>query len=86
MSTCADRRLQAETLLHEVATELRGLPFEESTRSLHLRALALKRAIAGWADREPEDGELVAVCEEIGSLEREARRRARGGEPLRTPT
>ena len=82
MHTDVGRGLQAETLLHELATKLRGLPFEESTRVLHLRALALKRAITGWRDREPDDAELAAVCDEIRTLLRalpDVYERVRGG-------
>jgi hypothetical protein len=74
-----DRR-QAETFLHEIATRLRSLPFEEHAGCLHLRALALKRAIAQWTDREPDDAERRAVLDEIRTLELDILRFAsRGG-------
>jgi hypothetical protein len=72
-----DRR-QAETLLYEIATRLRALPFEEHTSCLHLRALALKRATANWTDREPDDAERRAVFDEIRSLELDIRSFASG--------
>jgi hypothetical protein len=64
-----DRR-QAETLLYEIAIRLQALPFERDTGCLHLRALALKRTIATWADQDPDDAEHQAVFDEIRSLER----------------
>jgi hypothetical protein len=46
---------QAEALLSDVAAELVRLPFEGRTRSLHLRALELKRQLGQWATAPIDD-------------------------------
>ncbi len=73
MRTELEGPLQAEVLLHELAATLRTLPFDERTRPLHLRALSLKRAVAGWAERDPDGEEQRAVCEELRAAEQQAR-------------
>jgi hypothetical protein len=70
--------LQAEWLLHELAAKLRTLEFEERTRPLHLRALALKRVVAGWAEREPAEEERRAIGDELRLLVGEVARGLEG--------
>ena len=63
---------QAEQLLHELAIELRRLPYRERTRGMHLRALALKRAVSAWAaDPSCSEEQQRAVGEEIERLRHE---------------
>ena len=61
---------QAEQLLHELAVELRRLPYQETTRGMHLRALALKRAVTAWAaDPSCSEEQQRAVGAEIERLQ-----------------
>jgi hypothetical protein len=51
-SPAALDRHRAESLLHELAADLRRLPVDERTRPFHLRALAAKGALSAWTDDE----------------------------------
>jgi hypothetical protein len=70
--TLDDDKHQAESLLHELATELRRVPLCAQTRGLHLRALALKREVSGWDDQGRDVSERGAVLQELGELQRHA--------------
>lgn len=65
----------AERSLFALASELRRVPLDASTKGLHLRALELKREIARWRGRPPDPREPNAVLEEIERLAEETRRR-----------
>jgi hypothetical protein len=66
---------QAERLLHELAVELRRLPYHGHTRGMHLRALALKRAVVRWvADATCTEEDRRAIGEEIERLRHELSR------------
>lgn len=67
----ADRRLFV------LASELRRVPLDASTRRLHLRALELKRETAAWRTRPPDPQVVSAVLEEIEQLAQRARQHAR---------
>jgi hypothetical protein len=69
-----DDKEQADFLLHDLATELRRVPMCESTRKLHLRALALKREVSGWTVLQPAASERAPVIAEIRELCRTAER------------
>jgi hypothetical protein len=78
----ADQR-RAERLLSELAKELLRVPVDEHTRVLHLRALALKRAVMGWPDAQPPQSIRHAVVREVLSMQDEALvwRRSGGVDP-----
>lgn len=63
----------AERYLHGLAHDLRRVPFVESTRRMHLRALELKRAIARWKEERPDVAVRAAAVDEVEALAREAR-------------
>jgi len=65
--------LTNSALLSEVAATLLRLPFEDSTRNLHIRALRLKRQIDPWWDEaRPTEADLRAMRESILALRSEA--------------
>ncbi len=63
---------RAERLLAELAIELRRVPVDEHTRTLHLRALALKRAVMRWPDDQPDESVRHAVVDEVRVMQKEA--------------
>jgi hypothetical protein len=63
----------AESLLGELAGDLRYVPVQESTRLLHTRALQLKRMVALWSVDSPDENTRRGTCNEILALQREAR-------------
>lgn len=73
MNLDGDKR-EAESLLHELATELRRVPMCERTRELHIRALTLKREVSSWGVLEPGGPQRGAVITELGDLHRKAHR------------
>jgi hypothetical protein len=77
-SNLAADQHRAESLLSELATELRRVPVDEHTRSLHLRALALKRAVMHWAEQHPDESIRHAVVDEVLAMQRVARDLAAG--------
>jgi hypothetical protein len=64
---------RAEALLFDLATTLRGVPVEECTRALHLRALTLRGILARWPLDQPDGPTREAFFGEVVALEREAR-------------
>lgn len=66
-------RLDAEALLFELAAELQVLPFEDGTRTLHLRALELKRVLSAWRDEPPNVADQQGMRNEILRLLQETR-------------
>jgi hypothetical protein len=72
-TSLASDQHRAEALLFELATILRRVPVEECTRSLHLRALALKGALGRWTVHQPDASARDAFFDELRALEREAR-------------
>jgi hypothetical protein len=66
----------AEQLLFDLAAELRFVPVEERSRSLHLRALELKRTVREWTERARMASldEIEAVIGEIHELTSQARK------------
>jgi hypothetical protein len=63
---------RAERLLFALATELRHVRLEETTRGLHLRALELKRAVARWPKDRPSATARRALCDEVLALHTES--------------
>jgi len=61
---------RAEAILHEIAVELRFGGLGDQVVPLHVRALALKREVAGWSSREnaPEEAERQSTIEELLAL------------------
>ena len=64
----------AERCLHVLAHDLRRIPFVESTRRLHVRALELKREVALWSVDAPDVTTRSTTLDEIETLSGEARR------------
>ena len=64
---------RAETLLAELAGALMRVPVDEQTRTLHLRALSLKRDVMQWHEKRPEEPVRRSVVEEILSMHEAAR-------------
>lgn len=64
-------RAQTEALLFDLATTLLRLPFEGRTRSLHIRALELKRRVGQWGPSVPTEDEQLSTRECIIALRRE---------------
>ncbi|HXN34129.1 MAG TPA: hypothetical protein VN894_19835 [Polyangiaceae bacterium] len=71
-SDLASDQHRAERLLTELAMELRRVPVHEHTRYLHLRALALKRAVMRWPDEQPDGSIRLAVIGEVLAMQKEA--------------
>jgi len=67
-----DKRV-AESLLLELAADLRHVPVEEATRLLHTRSLQLRRVVALWSMDSPDESTRRSTCDEIVALQREAR-------------
>jgi len=57
-----------EQRLYDLASELRFVPVRENTRPLHLRALALKRALREWSAVPPPPDALAAMHAELRAL------------------
>jgi hypothetical protein len=70
-SLAADQR-RAELLLADLAMELRRVPVDERTRGIHLRALALKRAVMDWPKQQPDESIRHAVVDEVLAMQEEA--------------
>ncbi len=68
-SALADDQRRAETLLFELASALRFVPVEETTRDLHIRALELKRTVRDWMREPPAASAREATCDEILELQ-----------------
>ncbi len=68
----AAHRTPAETLLSRLATDLLRLPFESRTRTLHIRALELKRVVDEWTRVTPSEAERKVTHDEIADLQRAA--------------
>lgn len=58
----------AERQLFALAAQLRRVPASGPTRSLHLRALALKREIGQWRARPPDAEDRHRVFAELEEL------------------
>jgi hypothetical protein len=63
---------ETERLLYEVASELRHVPIVPESRSIHLRALALKRAVRDL-EQAPSQERIDELEAECYALFREAR-------------
>ena len=61
-----------EQLLFALATELRVVPLESSTRALHVRALKIKGAVSRWIEDFPDKHTRETVRDEVLALRREA--------------
>lgn len=72
-----------ERLLFELAAELRFVPVEGSARTLHVRALELKREVRAWHEAPPESAKVDTVLSEIEELTERARRERRPRRPER---
>ena len=64
-------RGEAEAILSDVAATLMRLPFEGRIRSLHLRALDLKRRIGQW-ERTLAESDAQRTVRDILDLQSEA--------------
>lgn len=62
----------AEQSLFVLAKELTRVPLDARTKSLHLRALRLKRTIADWKEHAPSRDATLSALQEIEALAREA--------------
>jgi hypothetical protein len=62
---------RAEAVLHELALVLLRVPVDEHTRDLHLRVLRLKRDIARWHSRMPDESARRTVINELARLQQE---------------
>jgi len=72
-STLSADQSRAESLLAELAMDLCVVPVEDRTRALHLRALALKRAVMRWSEDLPEESIRRIVLDEVLAIQAEAR-------------
>jgi hypothetical protein len=70
--TAPTQAMEAE--LYQLALELRGVPVDTQTHTLHLRALDLKREVSSWHGKAPEKPRAAAVRDEIAYLRSEAAR------------
>jgi hypothetical protein len=61
-----------EQLLFALATELRVVPLESSTRALHIRALEIKGAVSRWIEGFPDKHTRDTVRDEVLALRRAA--------------
>ncbi|MGO9000016.1 MAG: hypothetical protein ACLQVI_42360 [Polyangiaceae bacterium] len=61
---------RAESILFDLAGELRRVPFHAALR-IHLRALQLKRLITPWTEESPDDATRHAVIDELLALQRD---------------
>jgi hypothetical protein len=59
---------RALAILHDIALELRFGRLTGQAAPLHLRALALKREVALWKERAPEDAERRLTLDELLAL------------------
>jgi P2-related tail formation protein len=64
-SDLATDQYHAERLLSQLAIELRRVPVDERTCALHLRALALKRAVMRWSEDQPDESLRRAIVDEV---------------------
>ena len=76
----------AERRLHELALDLRRVPFTESTWRIHVCALGLKRAIARWRQQRPDAIARAALLDYMDLLAREVRRYRHLPVSVRPPT
>jgi hypothetical protein len=60
----------AEQSLFALASELRRVPLDASTKHTHVRALELKRDVVRWRESLPDDDVVSAALEEIEELRR----------------
>lgn len=59
----------AEELLRDIATDLIRVPtVDEGARKLHLKALALKRVVMGWARQAPPEENVEAMLDTLRAL------------------
>jgi hypothetical protein len=68
---CEEDLRRAEAVLHELALVLLRVPVDEHTRDLHLRVLRLKRDIARWHSRMPDESARRTVLNELARLQQE---------------
>jgi hypothetical protein len=73
ISTLTTDQHRAESLLAELAADLRRVPVDGPMRTLHLRALSLKRAVMRWSEEHPEESVRRAVLDEVVAMQVEAR-------------
>ncbi len=64
--SCSDTT--ADELLREIATDLIRVPVNERTRRLHLKALALKQVVMGWAAVPPSNESVDAMLDTLRAL------------------
>jgi hypothetical protein len=73
MSAFTSDQHRAESLLAELATDLRWVPVDGRTRTLHLRALSLKREVMRWSEELPEESIRHSLLDEVVEMQAEAR-------------
>ena len=61
----------ADELLREIATDLMRVPVNEQSRRLHLKALALKQVVMGWARQPPSNETIDAMLGTLSALRTE---------------
>jgi hypothetical protein len=64
---------RAQTILHDIAVELRFVTFARQAAPLHVRALALKRDVAHWSELAPPEPQRLATIEELLELHERAK-------------
>ena len=64
---------RAETILHDIAVELRFVALARQAAPLHVRALALKRDVAHWTETAPPEPQRLATIEELLELHERAK-------------
>jgi hypothetical protein len=65
---------RAQAILHDIAVELRFVGVRGGTAHLHVRALALKRDVARWAETATVESQRQAIIDELLGLHEEAKR------------
>ncbi len=69
---------RAQTLLHDIAVELRFLGFEGVATPLHLRALELKRQVTLWTETAPTEMQRQATIDDLLALHERVKAVRRG--------
>jgi hypothetical protein len=59
---------RAQTLLHDIAAELRFLGLEGHAAPLHVRALDLKRDVTRWAETAPTATQRQSTIDDLLAL------------------
>jgi hypothetical protein len=69
---------RAQTLLHDIAVELRFLGLEGHAAPLHVRALDLKRDVTLWTETSPTEMQRQSTIDELLALHERVKAVRRG--------